>query len=170
MVTSDNVARERATAPSAPSGRPFWHPLFATSEYSVYATIDFFGDARAGRRKRRWRKWGGLGWRAGYGGRQAASEKCPWSVTTLRPFFLLRPAPPSRNPHRVAARGFGTNGPHVWPRAHSLFFSSFLPSFLPFLPPTFHPTWHRCPASSISQLATGERGKSNSRARFSPES
>jgi len=43
-----------------------------------------------------------MGW-AGYGSRQAASEKCPWSVTTLCSFFslslslsLLRPRPAPR--------------------------------------------------------------------------
>jgi len=110
-----------------------------------------------------------MGW-AGYGSRQAASEKCPWSVTTLCSFFSLSLSLSLffglvqhlvRCPHQVAARGFGTNEPHVW-RAFSFFFlPSFLPSYPPTLLPSFIPSTLRLP-SSISQLATGKQGKSNS--------
>lgn len=72
------------------------------------------------------------------GGRQAASEKCPWSVTTLRFFFpsssgfvqhpLAKPTPggSERIRNEWATR--------VAPRAFSLFSS--LPSFLHSLPPS----------------------------------
>lgn len=118
----------------------------------------------AGREKER------LRWRwAGYGGRQAASEKCPWSVTTHHLFFSLlllfcpRPAPPcAQRPHRVRRREDSERMGHTC-AAHSLvFFSSFLPSFLPVLlfllrlllpPRPVHPLRALPPTSSISQLA-----------------
>lgn len=68
----------------------------------------------------------------GYGGRQAASEKCPRSVTTLRLFFSS--SAPSGTPRARAVhtgwrwREDSERMGHTC-AAHSLF-SSFLPSFL----------------------------------------
>jgi len=144
MVTSDNDPR-RATAgetplvprsvrlsaaAAAPRSRasPRFGSRFSPSPRTLSTQLSTFsGNVREGE--------------AGNGGRQAASEKCPRSVTTLRllSFFFLSSFLRLLLPHlvlhpraRERERGWIRN---EWatrvPRAFSFFPSSFLPSFLP---------------------------------------
>lgn len=171
MVTSDNVARERATVPSALSGHPFWHsPSPPPSTLSTQLST-FSGMREGGRR-------GGESGEFWDGGRDMVADKQLLknaSGAWLPSAFFSSSSASSGTPFAKPTPGGGERIQDEWatrvPHAHSLFFvlASFLPSFLPSsLPSLFHPAQHRCPASSISQLATGELLTSRTLARAVP--
>lgn len=68
-------ARELPALSALPADAPFWHPLFATSEYSVYATIDFFGGRESGKEKEEEEKEEKVGGEFGGGGIWVADKQ-----------------------------------------------------------------------------------------------
>lgn len=184
MVTSDNGPRRAAAGPPPLSslgsrrplpGTPHFGSRSSPSPRTLSTQLSTFSKNVSGKEER----GGSWGW-TGYGGRQAASEKCPRSVTIPSAcsfFFLFLPpaSPLTPRPHPRAsltrngaqAKGdggegeggeFGTNGPHVC-RAGSRFF--FRPTFRPF-PSSFAPAWPSFHPHDVVDLAaqpatTGKR-------------
>jgi len=171
MVTSDNDPR-RATAgdPSLPSvhpsaaaaaprsrASPHFGSRFSPSPRTLSTQLSTFSGNVSEKEVREGE--------AGYGGRQAASEKCPRSVTTPPPppFFLLLlqlVLHPSRARERT---GLDSERMGHTCAARILVFSFLLPSFLPSFPSPPSSAIRATPStSSISRRSPLPSAKLNS--------